>query len=123
VKVGLASFMSCFIGQTLISKTVSWVKLFFSYSQKDMSWDEAEKVAYFSSLPHFSLSSMHEAVGEAVLPNNFSLLVKQSCAKRGLNRWHGSQGIQILYYVGNIMSRSCHAASHIFLLVENNVGL
>jgi hypothetical protein len=28
-------------------------------------------VAYPSSLPHFSLSSMHEAVGEAVLPNSF----------------------------------------------------
>jgi len=31
-----------------------------------------KKVAYPSSLTHFSLSSMHEAVGEAVLPNSFS---------------------------------------------------
>ena len=69
-----------------------------------MSWDEAEKVAYPSSLPHFSLLSMHEAVGEAVLPNSFSkiaqlhlescsksylknttLLIKLSCAKQALN--------------------------------------
>jgi hypothetical protein len=38
-----------------------------------MSWDEAKKkVAYCSSLPHFSLSTIHEVVGEAILPNNFS---------------------------------------------------
>jgi hypothetical protein len=38
-----------------------------------MSWDEAEKkVAYRSSLPHFSLSTMHEIVSEAILPNIFS---------------------------------------------------
>jgi len=70
------SFMSCcklfFFCQTLISKTVSWMKLFFFFSHKDMSWDEAKKVAYCSSLPHFSLSSMHEVVGEAILPNTFS---------------------------------------------------
>jgi hypothetical protein len=79
------------------------VKLFFS-SHKDLSWNEAEKIAYPSSLPHFSLLSMHEAIGEAVLPNIFfqnssaspkkllmklfskkiALLLKLSCAKRGL---------------------------------------
>jgi hypothetical protein len=31
-----------------------------------------KKVAYCSSLPHFSLSSMHKVVGEAILPNTFS---------------------------------------------------
>jgi len=41
-----------------------------------MSWDETEKVAYTSSLPYFSLSSMHEAVGEAVLPNSFSKTIQ-----------------------------------------------
>jgi hypothetical protein len=30
-----------------------------------------KKVAYPGSLPHFSLLSMHEAIGEAVLPNIF----------------------------------------------------
>jgi hypothetical protein len=30
-----------------------------------------KKVAYPSSLPNFSLSSMHKVVGAAVLPNNF----------------------------------------------------
>jgi hypothetical protein len=36
-----------------------------------MNWDEAEKIAYCSSLPYFSLSSMHEVVSEAILPNTF----------------------------------------------------
>jgi hypothetical protein len=31
-----------------------------------------KKVAYPSSLPHFSLSSIHEVAGEAILPNTFS---------------------------------------------------
>jgi hypothetical protein len=31
-----------------------------------------KKVAYCSSLSHFSLSTMHEAVGKAILPNTFS---------------------------------------------------
>jgi hypothetical protein len=37
-----------------------------------MSWDEAEKIAYCSSLSLISLSSIHEVVGEAILPNTFS---------------------------------------------------
>jgi hypothetical protein len=36
-----------------------------------MSWDEAEKIAYDCFLPHFSLLSMYEVVGEAILPNIF----------------------------------------------------
>jgi len=44
--------------------------IFFS-SHKDMSWDEAEKSSYYSSFPHFSLSSMHKVVVEAILPNTF----------------------------------------------------
>jgi len=39
-------------------------KAFFFSSHKDMRGDEAEKVAYPSSLPHFSLSSMNETVLE-----------------------------------------------------------
>jgi hypothetical protein len=46
------------------------VKLFFSSSRKHISWDEAKKIAYHSPLSHFSLSSMYEVIGEAVLPNN-----------------------------------------------------
>jgi len=64
--------VSCyFFYQTLISKTVSWPKLFFFFSRKDM-WDEVEKSSLLQlSLPHFSLSSMQEVVGEAILPNIF----------------------------------------------------
>jgi len=47
------------------------VKLFFFSSHKE-TWDEAEKIAYCSSLPHFSLSSMHKVVVEGILPNTFS---------------------------------------------------
>jgi len=69
-------FMSCcelFFFQTLIFKTASWMKLFFFSSYKDISWDEAEKkVAYYSSLSLISLSTMHEVVCEAILPNTFS---------------------------------------------------
>jgi len=32
---------------------------------------EAEKVVYPNSLLYFFLSSMHEAIGKAVLPNSF----------------------------------------------------
>jgi len=35
-----------------------------------------KKVAYCSSLPHFSLSIMHEVVGEAILSNTFSKTVQ-----------------------------------------------
>jgi len=49
------------------------VKLFFSSSHKDISWDEAEKSSLLQlSLSHFSLSTMHEVVCEAILPNTFS---------------------------------------------------
>ena len=41
------SFMRCcelfFFCQTLISKTASWVKLFFLSSHKDISWMKLEK--------------------------------------------------------------------------------
>jgi len=36
-----------------------------------MSWDEAKKIAYTSSLSYFFLSSIHEDVDETILPNNF----------------------------------------------------
>jgi len=36
-----------------------------------MSWDEAEKSSLLQLSPTF-LSTMHEIVGEAILPNNFS---------------------------------------------------
>jgi hypothetical protein len=40
---------------------------------KGMERGEAEKkVTFHSSLPHFALSAMHEAVSKAVLPNSFS---------------------------------------------------
>ena len=45
---------SCFFCETLISKTTLWMKLFF-FSHKNMSWDEAEKSAYCSSLSLISL--------------------------------------------------------------------
>jgi len=32
-----------FFYQTLISKTVSWVKVLFFSSHKELSWDEVEK--------------------------------------------------------------------------------
>jgi hypothetical protein len=44
--------------------------VFFS-SHKDMSWDEAEKIAYCSFLPHFSLSSIHKVIDETILLNIF----------------------------------------------------
>jgi hypothetical protein len=36
-----------------------------------------QKIAYPSPLPHFSLSSMHEGVDEAVLPNIFFFKIAQ----------------------------------------------
>ena len=63
--------VSCFFCQTLISKTASWVKLFFPSSHKDISWMKLEKSSLLQLLPHFSLSTMHEVVGEAILPNTF----------------------------------------------------
>jgi hypothetical protein len=47
------------------------VKLFFLCSHKGIERDEAEKIAFPSFLPHFPLSTMHEAVGEAALLNIF----------------------------------------------------
>jgi len=70
------SFMSCcelfFFCQTLIFKTASWVKLFFPSSHRDISWMKLEKSSLLQLLPHFSLSTMHEVVGKAILPNTFS---------------------------------------------------
>jgi len=64
--------VNCFFCQTLISKTASWVKLFFHSSHKNISWMKLEKNSLLQLLPHFSLSTMHEVVGEAILPNTFS---------------------------------------------------
>jgi len=47
------------------------VKLFFPSSHEKVGM-KLKKVAYYSSLTHFSLSTMHEVVGEAILPNTFS---------------------------------------------------
>jgi len=69
-----------------------------------------KKIAYCSSLPHFSLSSMHEVVVEAILPNIFfktaqlhlescswsyflkkiALLVKLSYAKQASTEYHST---------------------------------
>ena len=67
------SFMCCCqLVQTLIYKTVSWVKLFFSSSHKTRVMVKLKKVAYSSSLfPRFFFLSMHEVVGEPILPNIF----------------------------------------------------
>jgi len=48
------------------------VKLFFSSFYKDISWDEAEKKKLIAALSHFSFLTMHEVVGEAILPNTSS---------------------------------------------------
>jgi len=48
--------VSCFFFQTLISKTASWVKLFFLSSHKDISWMKLEKSSLFS----FSLISLSQ---------------------------------------------------------------
>jgi len=42
-----------FFCQTLISKTASWVKLFFFSSHKEMSWDEAKKSSLLQLSPSF----------------------------------------------------------------------
>ena len=104
-----------FFCQTLISKIASWVKLFFSSSHKYISWMKLEKSSLLQLLPHFSLSTMYEVVGEAILPNIFSknssassrkslmklfskkiaLLVKLSCAKQALISYHQKFAAQI----------------------------
>jgi len=60
------------MSQTLIFKTALWVKLFFLSSHKDISWMKLEKSSLLQFLPHFSLSTMHEVAGDAILPNTFS---------------------------------------------------
>jgi len=47
------------------------VKLFLLSSHKDISWMKLEKSSLLQPLPHFSLSTMHEVVDEAILPNTF----------------------------------------------------
>jgi len=48
------SFMSSFsFCQTFISKTVLWIKLFFLFSHKDMSWNKAEKISLLHLSPSF----------------------------------------------------------------------
>jgi hypothetical protein len=44
--------------------------VFFLPSQK-YEWDEAKKIAYCSSFPHFFLPSMQNVVSEAILSNIF----------------------------------------------------
>ena len=38
-----------------------------------------EKVTFHGSLAHFPLSAMHEAIVEAVLPNNFFKIAQLRC--------------------------------------------
>jgi len=56
-------FQNSFVGETVCHLL----------SQKH-EWDEAEKIAYCSSLPHFFLPSIQEVVSEVILPNTFSKL-------------------------------------------------
>ena len=62
-----------FFCQTLIFKTVSWVKLFFLSCHKDISWMKLEKSSLLQLLPHFSLSTMHEVIGEASFTSEVEL--------------------------------------------------
>jgi len=48
--------------------------VFLLLSQKH-KLDEAEKSSLLQLFLHFSLSTMHEVVGEAILPNTFSKTV------------------------------------------------
>jgi len=52
-------------------KTASWLKLFFSSPHKNISWKKLEKSSLLQLLSHFSLSTIHEVVGEAILPNTY----------------------------------------------------
>jgi len=47
-------------------------KAVFPSSHKYISWMKLEKSSLLQLLPHFSLSTMYEVVGEAILPNTFS---------------------------------------------------
>ena len=72
VHLTTASRCELFFCQIFISKKVSWVKLFFPSSHKDISWMKLKKSSLLQLLPHFSVSTMHEVVGEAILSNTFS---------------------------------------------------
>ena len=73
------SFLSCcelFFCQTFFLKIAHGVKLLF-YALKE-EWREVKlkKVAFPSSLIYFPLSTIHEVVGETVLPNSFSKIAQ-----------------------------------------------
>jgi len=52
------------------------------YSSQQLHENKAKKVAYCSSLPHFSFSSMQKVVGEAILPNIFSKISQLHLSKK-----------------------------------------
>ena len=102
------SFVSCcelfFFCQTLIFKTTSLMKLFFSSSHKDISWNEAEKSSLLQLSPSFlslnyawsswwSYFAKHFFQNSSVssrkslmkLFSKKTVLLKLSCAKQALN--------------------------------------
>jgi len=59
------------------------LKLFFYALTKKCREEKLKKVAFHSSLSPFSLSAVHEAIGEAVLPDIFfkaAQLHRESCS-------------------------------------------
>jgi len=70
------SFMSCcelffFLPNTYFQNSFMGEAVFLLLSQRH-KLDEARKSSLLQLLPHFSLSTMHEVVGEVILPNTFS---------------------------------------------------
>ena len=69
------SFMSCcelyFLPNIYFQNSFMGEAVFSLLSQR-YKLDEAGKSSLLQLLSHFSLSTMHEVVGEAILPNTFS---------------------------------------------------
>jgi len=63
--------MSCFFLPNTYFQNNFIEAVFLLLSQRH-SWMKLEKSSLLQLLPHFSLSTMHEVVGEAILPNTFS---------------------------------------------------
>ena len=62
--------MSCFFLPNILFQNTFTGEVIFLLSQNH-ELDEAEKIAYLSSISHFFLSSMHEVIGESILSNIF----------------------------------------------------
>jgi len=60
-----------FLPNTYFQNSFMGEAVFPLLSQKH-KLDEAEKNSLLQLLPHFSLSTMHKVIGEAILPNTFS---------------------------------------------------